>query len=612
MSSELKKAKNNYYVTLFSDNSGNCKKTWKIINSLLNRNKTGKLCISQILDNGINLTKPASIANALNKHFTRVPVDISRSLPQPSQTNNFRNYLSGNYMDSIFFAPLTLEGLKKIVLNLNNSENGGHLGIPTKVVKSHADVICPVLLPLYNKCIETGYFPKDLKIAEVIPIHKNSDRNICNNYRPISILSVFSKILEKYIYSQLSSFVEKHKILTVHQCGFRKGVSTNVAIGNLLYKIYNGINLNKYGIGVFLDLQKAFDIVDRKILLDKLHHYGVRGVANDLLGSFLSDRRQYVKVESSKSSADYVSLGTPQGSVLSPLIFLLFINDIVNSSNKLHFHLFADDTCVYLNDHNLENLYLNINKELDLVNKWIIANKLSLNVKKSVYILFSGGRRLPNALPKACMAQKGIERKTETKFLGMIIDSKLTWKQHSQFVLGKLSRMNGIFSKIKDDIPAKALRVIYFSLFHCHLLYGLPFWSSVAKTHFQKTTTAQKKAIRHITKSGSREHCKPLLKKMSILSLDDLKKYEMAKLIYNDLKGPNLFNFQQQSTIHSHNTRYSTNLSLPLPRSNLLRDSVFFQGLRTFNALENNIKNAESLPKFKKRLKRFYISSYDE
>ena len=234
MSSELKKAKNNYYVTLFSDNSGNCKKTWKIINSLFNRNKTGKLCISQILDNGINLTKPASIANALNKHFTRVPVDISRSLPQPSQTNNFRNYLSGNYMDSIFFAPLTLEGLKNIVLNLNNSENGGHLGIPTKVVKSHADVICPVLLPLYNKCIETGYFPKDLKIAEVIPIHKNSDRNICNNYRPISILSVFSKILEKYIYSQLSSFVEKHKILTVHQCGFRKGVSTNVAIGNLL------------------------------------------------------------------------------------------------------------------------------------------------------------------------------------------------------------------------------------------------------------------------------------------------------------------------------------------------------------------------------------------
>ena len=206
---------------------------------------------------------------------------------------------------------MTPDLVKQIVSGLRNSTNGGFLDIPTKLVKSCIDILAEKLSALFNRCILTGYFPKVLKIAEVIPVFKTGDRQGHKNYRPISLLSVLSKIFEKHLYNQLLFYLESNNILVEQQCRFRRGISTNVAIGKFLEQVIHGLNDGKFGIGVFLDLQKAFELVDKDILIEKLKHYGIRGVANNLLRNFLSDRIQYVKLNNVKSELESLSVGTP-------------------------------------------------------------------------------------------------------------------------------------------------------------------------------------------------------------------------------------------------------------------------------------------------------------
>ena len=384
----IKSAKKLYYRNKFLSVQNNSKKTWKILNELLGRGGE-KECLNKIMDNNNVTTDEKKIANIMNDHFTNVPLKIASSLSNPSNLD-YRYYLRGNYFHSFFLQPLNVHQIIKITLEFNNTPSEGYLGIPSKIVKSIIDLIAEPLMLIFNKCIEIGYFPDILKIGQITPVFKSGDPLQPNNFRPISVLTIFSKIFEKHIYNELLMYFEQNNILCKEQFGFRKGISTNIAIANLLEKIYGGLERNIYGIGVFLDLQKAFDVVNRRILLGKLNHYGVRGAPLQLLSSFLTNRKQYVKIKNNQSDTSLVQIGTPQGSILSPLLFLIFINDIVNCSNVLHFNLFADDTCVYLNDANLKELYRNLNLELVNLGKWISANCLSLNLSKTVYLLFSG------------------------------------------------------------------------------------------------------------------------------------------------------------------------------------------------------------------------------
>ena len=399
-------------------------------------------------------------------------------------------------------------------------------------------------------------------------------------------------------------------ILTAQQCGFREGISTNIAIGKFLGRVLGALNDGKFGVGVFLDLKKAFDCVDHGILLGKLFHYGVRGVPHRLIKSFLSDRRQYVKIGENKSYTASINIGTPQGSILSPLLFLVFINDIISSSSILNFNLFADDTCVFLHDDDLNLLYHRLNVELVHVKNWISANKLSLNLSKTVYLLFSGRKTLSN-VPPLYLSNQPIQRKNSTKFLGLIIDDKLSWKEHASFLHGKLSRLSGVFTKVRIFLPPTALKTLYYALVHSHLNYGLVFWSTLNKTQFNKLFRLQKKFIRFIANSGRLAHTNPLFHNLSILKLEDLKKIEMSKFVFNDTRGPNFFEFSTQSSVHSHYTRNHLSLRLPHPRTNLLLKSVFYEGLKIFNSLDYDIKNCNNVHTFKFKLKCKLISSYD-
>ena len=294
-----------------------------------------------------------------------------------------------------------------------------------------------------NLSFYVGMFPSKLKVGKVSPLQKKGSCNNPSNYRPISILSVFSKIFEKLMHQRLYKFLESFEILYPLQFGFREKHSTSHALLSLTESIKQSIDSGKVGCGIFLDLQKAFDTVNHKILLDKLEHYGIRGNALKWFQSYLSGRTQYVTVNGHVSDPLPITCGVPQGSVLGPLLFLIYVNDLPNVSKVMQFYLFADDTSIYFDSDNLFNLQKIVNRELKKVRKWLEANRLALNIDKTNYVIFHS----PTNNVRIKLGSKPISRVNSIKYLGVLIDSTLSWKPHIVELSKKLARTSGIFTK---------------------------------------------------------------------------------------------------------------------------------------------------------------------
>ena len=243
-------------------------------------------------------------------------------------------------------------------------------------------MISSPLSQLINDSIQRGIFPDKVKLAKVIPLFMKGCVVTTSNYRPISLLSVFSKITENVMYKRLYNLLELHNVLYSMQFGFRASHSINHALISMKEKIKESLDNRRFGCGIFLDLQKAFHTINHEILLDKLEHYGIRGPALNWFRSYLSDRKQYVSVNGFNSNLLSVTCGVPQGSVLGPLLFLIFINDLPNSSPKFCFYLFADDTNIHFEADKISELEKVVNKELGNVKQWLDANRLSLNIEK--------------------------------------------------------------------------------------------------------------------------------------------------------------------------------------------------------------------------------------
>ena len=264
----------------------------------------------------------------------------------------------------------------------------GPYSIPIFLLKILCEHIAIPLCDIINNSFSSGVFPDMMKLAKVIPLYKKDSPEVASSYRPISLLSVFSKIFEKLMHSRLYKFFEKCDILHSLQFGFRSKHSTLHALISMTESIKKTIDDGVYGCGVFIDLQKAFDTVNHSILLKKLEHYGVRGTALSWFSSYLSERKQYVSLNGHTSNHLKILCGVPQGSVLGPLLFLIYINDIPNVSKLISFYLFADDTNIYYKSHDLVHLQKIMNRELKKVKKWLDSNRLSLNIGKTNFVIF--------------------------------------------------------------------------------------------------------------------------------------------------------------------------------------------------------------------------------
>ena len=353
-----------------------------------------------------------------------------------------------------------------------------------------AKVIAVPLAQLFNCTFLLGIFPASLKIAKIVPIYKSGDKSDVRNYRPISVLSPISKILEKLIHVRSINFFNKHSVLLPTQYGFRANHSTSHALTDVLTSLYDNTNDENYTALLLLDLKKAFDTVNHKTLLTKLEHYGIRGPTLDLFASLLTNRYQYVSLENHQSNLKKINYGVPQGSVLGPLLFNIYINDISTSVSYTP-RLFADDTCLIVEDKNINDLHKKITTEITSLDKWMRANKLTLNLSKSNLILIqpkSRGHR-DNLLLISSPFDSNLPSVSMSKYLGLILDNSLSFEPHINNLAHKLSKAVGIFSKVKVYLNISALCSLYYALFHCHIQCGVITWSSTYKTEVESSRT---------------------------------------------------------------------------------------------------------------------------
>ena len=439
---------------------------------------------------------------------------------------------------------------------------------------------------------------------------KKGNPQLPSNYRPISLLPVFSKIYEKLMYKRLYSFLKTQEILFSLQFGFQENHSIDHALISMTESIRSTLDDKQFGCGIFIDLHKAFDTVNHNILISKLEHYGVRGCALQWFQSYLSDRNQFVSINGSKSDLLKVTCGVPQGSVLGPLLFLIYINDLPNVTKKLQFYLFADDTNIYCQSNTLESLVKTVNCELKLLKKWLDTNKLSLNIDKTNYIIFhSKSNKLPSE-PLIKIGKQHIKRVKFVKFLGLLLDENLEWKYHLNELSKKLARTCGIFFKIRYLLPSDVLLCLYNALFMSFLQYGITVWGQTHKLYLDPVIKLQKRAIRAISFQPYLSHTLPIFKDLKILRLCEIFELRLLTFVYESVKkiSPLCFHnfFTFNASIHQYQTRQACRSDLYLTQKKSLQyglKSIKYVGCKLWNDLPLVIRNSPTKVSFKSKLK---------
>ena len=497
-----------------------------------------------------------------------------------------------------------------IVKNLKSKKSTDNTDIDMILIKNIIHNIVEPFTHICNQSFLKGIFPNKMKTAKVIPIYKAGDRHQFTNYRPISLLSQFSKILEKLFVARLDNFIEKYQLLSEHQYGFRSNRSTLMAVTELVESISTGMNNREYTVGVFIDLKKAFDTIDHKILLKKMDRYGVRGVANMWLESYLQERNQYVQINNVDSDPLNITHGVPQGSVLGPKLFIMYINDIGQVLTELKYVLFADDTSLYKSGKDLEQLLHVVEKELLILKKWFDINKLSLNLSKTKYILFCN-KKIDKPV-KLKIQNVEIEQVNEHKFLGIIIDNKLCWKPHIVNIKSKLSKTVAILYKLKQIVNKNSLHLLYCSLMVPYLTYCVEVWGSTYKTIINPIYMLQKKAIRIISKSEYLAPTNTLFIKEQILKLEDLVNLNIAKIMFkahhNNLPPCMQRLFKARET--QYQLRGTHIFEGVTARINTKDRCLSVRGVRLWNSLDNELKTCKSITKFKNMYKNRMINKY--
>ena len=380
--------KKNYYEQKFELLKGNTKQIWELINDISKRKKKEAVNITEFKLNNEPITDSKQIVNSFNDYFPNVGLDLAKKINVDTNLT-FKHYLKGDFMDSMLLLPVCEAEDKKELENIDASKSCGHDNIMPRVAKYLAAELTVPLTYIRNLTFITGKIPVDLKTSIIVPVYKAGNKQQFNNYRPILLPPCISKVLEKVMDKKCINYVNKIGILSEHQFVFCKRHSTNFALIDLVNTITTVLDHKEFAIGVFLDLSKAFDTVNHSLLLQKIEYYGIRGIVLDWFKNYITKRYQCVRYNNKVSDKTEISCGVPQGSVLGPLLFLIYINDICNSSEQISFILFADDTNLLMSHKDPDTLMIQINRELELISTWLALNKLSLNLTKTTLYFLS-------------------------------------------------------------------------------------------------------------------------------------------------------------------------------------------------------------------------------
>ena len=540
----MRSCKKEYYNKLVEKNKNNSKGIWNILNSIIRKGTANNKYPDYFIDNNKTINDMNNVVNEFNDFFVNVGPRLADSIPDRSGEGG----AAGDGIDmnshSMFLRAVEENEIIDILNTSKNKTSTDWNGFDMTVLKEVGDGVAKPLSHIFNLSFQKGIFPGKMKTAKVIPVFKTGDKHQFTNYRPVSLLSQFSKILEKLFVDRLDNFIEKHNLLSDSQYGFRTSMSTNMALMELTEEITNSIDKGKYAVGIFVDLKKAFDTINHDILISKMERYGIRGVVLKWLKSYISNRQQFVQLGNHKSSFLEIKCGVPQGSVIGPKLFILYINDIYKVSKKIKIVTFADDTNILCSGDNLQQLLDMVKMEINKLKIWFDVNKLSLNLNKTKLMIF--GNRKIDARVQLVVDQVEIEQVYEIKFLGVLVDCKLSWKQQIKYVRSKISRSIAVLGKAKHILEQRVLYILYCSLVVPYLTYCVEVWGNAYKTTLQPLCILQKRALRTIHHAGYRDHTNMLFLNSKCLKFMDLVKFKTAQII-NNKQSKEIFTSQKHS-----------------------------------------------------------------
>ena len=508
------------------------------------------------------------------------------------------------------------EKVYKLLNKLGANKATGLDGLPARFIKDSIDYIVKPITFIVNIYISTGVVPADLKTARVVPLFKKSDKTQPGNYRPVSILSVVSKIVEKVVYEQVETYLNDKGLLYEFQSGFRPGYSTDTTLIYLSDYIKRQMDTRNYTGVVLIDLQKAFDTVDHNILLDKLYAVGLNSMAINWFRSYLTGRFQVVDVQGVHSDYSEITCGVPQGSILGPLLFLLYVNDM-KSSVECELILYADDSILIATGKCIKDIETKLSENMLKLSHWLQDNKLSLHLGKTESILFATKSMLKkqNSLNVTCGDTK-VGSVESVKYLGAHLDQSLCGEKMADSVIKKTnSKLQFLYRKGKF-LSMHAKKLLVSSLIQCHFDYSCSYWySGLSKKSQNKLQSAQNKLIRFILGLEYRAcvSCDEfvMLNWLPVhIRVEQIKLHHFHRIVYNTAPKYLTDTITFTADLHTYNTR-SKNKSVMLPRvKGIGQNSYSYTATKHWNNLPENIKSTSDLPKFKLLVKNHLLSNY--
>ena len=610
-----RRARQLYYRSLCAEFRQNSKKLWKLINSITGKVRNKHDIIDRITVDHICYETGSEIVNEFAKHFSSVGKKYASLVNRPKTDNNDRTRCIPSSNKTIFLDATAPNEIQNLINSLPNKRSSGHDNINNLLLK---DIKLSVVVPLsiiFNMSLNEGSFPNKMKVADTVPLFKGKDRSLVDNYQPISLLITISKLLEKLMHKRLYSFLEGNELIYNSQYGFRPNHSCENAVSELLSVILKGYEQQKSTVAVFLDLSKAFDTLSHEILLQKLDRYGIRGIANEWFASYLSDRKMRCKCQfdgcNEYSDEYHVEYGAPQGSVLGPLLFLLFTNDLYRHLENCGCILFADDTTIYMSHKNLTYLNHCLEHDLRIISDWFKDNLLTLNTTKTVAMQFLH-RKSTGQIKSIMIDNTKIPFVRETKFLGIWLDEKLSWKPHIAKLMNKLKRNIHLLANHRNFLDSHTLKLIYLAQIQSHLNYGLILWENMAsRESLNKIKTLQNKCMRMIKPKQNVQATYKELKLLELNKLIDLENKKLGYKIHNNLLPIQMSNIiksdAENKTLkktHNYDTRNKKVLYLPKIKNNSYQQSFLYCGVKALCSMPMHMLEFTSIEMLVKHHKR--------